>query len=306
MSEGPPVLVTGSHRSGSTWVGEMLAGAPEVVYIHEPFSVLHRPGVCDAPFRYWFPYICQDNEAGYRGPIRDMLAFRYKPLAEATSLRTPRDAGRMVRDLGRFALARRRRARPLVKDPIAVFSTEWLWETFDVQPVVLVRHPAAFVSSLKRLGWTHPFDDFLAQPLLMRDLLPSFEDEIRAFAGRDRCVLDQAIVLWKLIHYTIAGYRERHPDWLFVRHEDVARDAVSQFERLYAALGLSFTDRARRRIAEHSDPANPGEAADAGLTKRDSRSSIHTWKRRLTPEEVERVRIGVGAMADEFYDEGDW
>jgi Sulfotransferase family len=306
MSEGPPVLVTGSHRSGSTWVGEMLAGAPELAYIHEPFSVLHRPGLCDASFHYWFPYICQENEAGYLQPVRDMLAFRYKTQAEVASLRRPRDVGRMVRDLGRFSRARRRGDRPLVKDPIAVFSAEWLWKTFDVQPIVLIRHPAAFVSSLKRLGWTHPFDHFLAQPLLMRDVLPSFEDEIRTFADRDGCVLDQAIVLWRLIHHTIGRYRERHPDWLFVRHEDVARDPVQQFERLFAALGLTFTDRARRRIAEHSDPGNPSEATDAGVTKRDSRSSIHTWKRRLTEGEVERVRIGVGAMADDFYDEADW
>jgi hypothetical protein len=306
MNDGPPILVTGSHRSGSTWVGEMLAGAPEVAYIHEPFSVLHRPGVCDATFRHWFPYICEENEAAYIGPVRDMLAFRYKTLAEVTSLRTSRDVGRMVRDRGRFWHARRRRARPLVKDPVAVFSAEWLWRTFDAQPVVLIRHPAAFVSSLKRLGWTHPFDHFLAQPLLMRDVLPSFEDEIRAFADRDGCVLDQAVVLWKLIHHTIARYRERHPDWLFVRHEDVAHDALPQFARLFEALGLSFTDRARRRVAEHSDPRNPSEALDPGVTKRNSRSSIHTWKRRLTPDEVERVRVGVGAMAEEFYDDSDW
>ena len=36
MIDTKPILVTGSHRSGSTWVGKMLATSPSVNYIHEP------------------------------------------------------------------------------------------------------------------------------------------------------------------------------------------------------------------------------------------------------------------------------
>jgi hypothetical protein len=39
-----PVLVTGIHRSGTTWVGKMLAAAPGVVYINEPLTGIHRSG----------------------------------------------------------------------------------------------------------------------------------------------------------------------------------------------------------------------------------------------------------------------
>ncbi|MCF8233846.1 MAG: hypothetical protein K9G67_15655 [Bacteroidales bacterium] len=33
------ILVTGAHRSGTTWVGHVMREAPEVHYIHEPFNV---------------------------------------------------------------------------------------------------------------------------------------------------------------------------------------------------------------------------------------------------------------------------
>ena len=33
-----PILVTGSHRSGSTWVGKMIASHPRVAYVEEPFN----------------------------------------------------------------------------------------------------------------------------------------------------------------------------------------------------------------------------------------------------------------------------
>jgi hypothetical protein len=301
-----PILVTGSHRSGSTWVGRMLAAAPGVAYIHEPFSIHHRRGVLDVHFDVWFPYICGANEGPYLSPVRDMLAFRYRTDPEIRSIRSPRDAGRLLRDRTRFARARRAHARPLVKDPIAVFSAEWLSSRFDVDPVVLVRHPAAFVSSLTRLGWTHPFEHFVSQPLLMRDLLDPFADEVREFAAVEHPLLDQAILLWKLIHHTIAGYRDRHPEWTFVRHEDLARDPLGGFEKMYARLDLRSTDHVERSIARHSDASNPTEVRDAGALRRDSASSVWTWKSRLSADEIARVRAGVGPIAKEFYDDDDW
>jgi hypothetical protein len=51
------ILVTGSHLSGSTWTGRMLSLSPSVAYIHEPFNLHHRPGICKAKFNYWFPYM---------------------------------------------------------------------------------------------------------------------------------------------------------------------------------------------------------------------------------------------------------
>jgi Sulfotransferase family len=301
----PPILVTGSHRSGSTWVGTMLASAPDVGYVHEPFSRLHRPGVCSARFETWFPYMCPENEAPYVAPIRDMLSFRYGTGAELRALRTPRDAARMVRDRAHFAAWRWRGVRALLKDPIAVFSAEWLADRFDVQVLALIRHPAAFASSLKRLEWRHPFGDFLAQPLLMRDVLGPFEDEIRDYADREHSPLDQAILLWKLVHHRIAEYRSRRPDFLFARHEDLSNDPVTEFAAVFERLALPFDARSRAAITRSTDPSNPIEA-EPGELRRDSRSGVWNWATRLTPEEIRVVRKRTEPIARLFYDDHDW
>ena len=60
---------------------------------------------------------------------------------------------------------------PLLKDPFAVLSLRWFAEVLHCRIVVTVRHPAAFASGLKRLGWSFDFGDLLRQPLLMRDHL---------------------------------------------------------------------------------------------------------------------------------------
>jgi len=95
-----------------------------IAYLWEPFSPLARPGIRDVPFDKWFVYVCERNQDRYEPGLRDMLAYRYRYAAELRAIRTPKDAGRLVRDAGRFRRFRAHGARPLLKDPIAVFSSE--------------------------------------------------------------------------------------------------------------------------------------------------------------------------------------
>jgi hypothetical protein len=117
----------------------------------------------------------------------------------------------MLAESRAWAACRWRGDRPLIEDPIALFSSEWLAERFDMHVVVVIRHPAAFVSSITRLGWRHPLAHFLEQPLLMRDVLAPFTDAIRGAARRTPDLVDEAALLWRIIHHAIARFRERHP-----------------------------------------------------------------------------------------------
>ncbi|MFL5768247.1 MAG: sulfotransferase [Actinomycetota bacterium] len=303
---GRPILVTGSHRSGSTWVGKTLANAPEVGYIREPFGVHHRRGVLDVSFPHWFPYICEENERPYVRPMRDMLAYRYRTGAGLASARSPRDVALVVHDRAEFARFRRRAARPLLKDPIAVFSPEWIADRLDAQVIALIRHPAAFASSIKKYNWTHPFGDFLAQPLLMRDLLAPYAEEIERFAREPQEIVDQAILLWNLIHSAIATYRERRKEWFFARHEDLSREPVEGFRAMFGAVGVPFSAEIEQAIARSTGSENPAEVSDAGVLARDSRAGIWTWKARLSEAEIERVRTGTEPLWRAFYADDDW
>jgi len=302
-----PVLVTGSHRSGTGWVASMIAASPDpAAYLWEPFSRLHRPGILDAGFPYWFPYVSEENGAPFVDPVRDMLGFRYKTGAEIRSVRTPKDAARLLRDRARFARWRREGARPILKDPIAIYSAGWLADTFSMDVIVLIRHPAAFVNSVVSRRLAHPFDHFLHQPLLMRDVLSPFASEIARFADEEQPILDQGILLWNLLHTPIARYRRERPSWSFLRLEDVAAQPDASFRAIYERLGATYDAGVRRTVAEHSRTGNPAEAADPSSHIRDSAASIVTWKRRLASADVDRIRAGVEPLSKEFYDDADW
>lgn len=302
-----PILVTGSHRSGSTWVGQMIAQSPAVTYIHEPFNIDPRSGCCGGVFENWFTYVCDDNASLYEAHLRTCLSFDYPLEAKLRAHPSPWHVSRTLAEWARYRKPADPASRPLMKDPLAVFSAEWLARTFGMQVVVLTRHPAAFASSLKRANWPHPFRHFLDQPLLLRDHLSGFVAEIEAFTSVEHDIVDQAILLWNMIHATILKYRERHAGWYFRRHEDISVAPLVEFGRIYGYLGLAYSPDIQSDIlAYSSDGKQPGEAEDLLSIRRDSRYNLRRWKDRLTDDEIARVRAGTRHISDHFYDAADW
>ena len=95
---------------------------------------------------------------------------------------------------------RRFKRRPLMKDPCALFSAEWLARRFDMQVVIMIRHPAAFVSEMQALQVPFPFSHLLKQPLLMEAHLLPFEGAIQDYASHTHSIMDQALLAWKLFY----------------------------------------------------------------------------------------------------------
>src|SRR4030042_6658440 len=116
-----PILVTGAHRSGTTWVGKMLTASRETAYISEPFNRWRRPGVFSGPIQHWYTYVCSENATEFIQPYHRMLNFHYHTLDELRSLRSFKDAMRMARDARSFMSGRIFNRRPLVNDPFAFF-----------------------------------------------------------------------------------------------------------------------------------------------------------------------------------------
>lgn len=306
MSELTPILVTGAHRSGTTWVGKMLAADPCVAYVSEPLNVLHRPGVFRARVKYWYQYICEENEKEYIPSFEQLLEFDYHLWDEIRSLRSRRDVLRMGRDFLIFYNGLMRGQRALLKDPFAVFSTPWFALRLHSRVVITVRHPAAFASSLKRLNWFFNFEDLLAQPLLMRDHLEPYRQEMQAVKADD--VIAQAALLWKMIYHSVHVTHKAHPEFLVVRHEDLSRDPLPRYRALYTDLGLEFSGRVEKTILTSSSSENPRELSRKQVfdTKLDSRASVDNWKRRLTAEEIERVRATTEDVSRLYYSDAEW
>jgi hypothetical protein len=303
-----PILVTGAHRAGTTWVGKTLAMAPGVAYIHEPFNLKHRPGVCNIPINKWYTYISEQNSKQFYDPIEKMLEFRYDIGAELGALKSFYDFGRMMRDIVKISYLRLFRPKPLVKDPFALFSAEWYSRVFNTKVVIVVRHPAAYVSSIMKKNWYFPFEHWSTQSFLLHDLLTPFADEIREYACGSHSLLDQAVLLWKTTHYVVDKFRAMYPSWLVVRHEDLCRDSVHMYKSVFKTLRLTWTSKVDQFVADTTNSGNPVSSEDPSVfnVRRDSESTINVWKKRLDREQIHYIRKETEIISDYFYDDVDW
>lgn len=273
------ILVTGSHRSGSTWTGKMLSLNDGTRYIHEPFHF--APNNPKNPTKYWFEYISSETDADrqevFQNYINDIVG---NSAADKNGM-----------DNGRY----------LLKDPLALFSADWLSRNFDLNVVVLIRHPAAFAASLKDGLWYHDFTHFKCQSLLMEQLPCTLQSNIHDLIKPQRNIIEHAIVLWNIIHFWILKYRKQFQDqWFFVRHEDLSINPLEEFKKLYGWLGLDFKENTRNSIIETSS------GQENSRIYRDSKSNIYKWKDLLTDQEIKKVREGTKEYALHYYNMEYW
>lgn len=305
-----PILVTGAHRSGSTFVGRILALPRSVGYVQEPFNRNFGIRGNDQTF----PYVTKGSplEPHYHRLVDDLLHLRarYKNPWRRAPSRLRALGQRVIGGRAGFGYALLRLnpfvRRLLVKDPIACMASEWLHREFGMEVVVLIRHPAAFVASLQRLDWR--FD--LRRLVDKNDLL---EDHLRGILDPDRdfeaiAPVEEAALLWKCIYSVLTTYADRNPEMMVVSHEALSRDPVGGFRSLYARLGLSFTPRVAVEIERATGERNPADPEEGGTHSiyRDSRGSVARWKSVLHRSDVDRIRELTQDLADRYYTEADW
>jgi Sulfotransferase family len=298
-----PVLVTGMHRSGTSWVGSMLCAGGDLINIGEPLNVLNRQTIFRKQVALWYAYITEENETDFLPYYRDALAFKLHPLADLARMRlgSPRDPVRIARRWGDFFLGRAQGRRLLIKDPFAVFSIDWFVRRLGCQVVVVVRHPVAVVSSLKRLGFVFDFENLLRQPSLMNERLHRFRPAIEASLGLGDDVIGQGSLLWRIIYDTLEPADAR-----IVRHEDLSLEPLAGCAKLYAELGLGFTPEARAAIEASTSEANPAEVPvrDPFKVRLDSKTNLSNWERRLNEAEIERILEITAPVVAQYYPEG--
>jgi hypothetical protein len=308
-----PILVTGAHRSGTTWIGKMLSIPEGVQYLYESFhpnGLLRRAKL----FPIWFRKLELSETDPYVYHLDRIFKYKYS-LKETFSIMNNR--GQIdLKNIGpriNFYIAAKKNIFkgepfpvPLLKDPIALFSAEWLFHKFNTRNVIIIRHPAAFVYSLKRLNWRFNFQSFLQQSNLMQTYLNGFKDDLRSSPDDP---IEESALLWNCLYHVVADYRKRYPDWIYVRHEDTSRSPIESFKAMYSSLNIRYDQSVLRKIEQHSSFNTSGPKLSEKRIhrlKRDSSGIIKVWKTKLSTDEIDRIYNITKPVSSLFYSDNDW
>jgi hypothetical protein len=287
----------------------MIAASSATGYIGEPFHPKHSPGIFKAAIDHYYTWVSDHNGYLYEAALRDTIAFKYHLAAAAKSVRSARQFASMLAGCGRSCLYRREGRRAILRDPLALFAAEWIAAKLDAQVVVLIRHPAAFVNSLVKANWGYSFSNFLEQPGLTAAHLSPFQSEMEHLSHSKNDAVEEGTLLWRIIHHMIMKYMQAHPDWLYVRHEDLSRDPIAHFEGIFEYLKLAYTSGVKQKIEEYTREGNPIERLrepGPAVARLDSRKNVNRWIERLSAKQIARIQEQTADLWPVFYTADDW
>jgi Sulfotransferase family len=303
------VLVVGVPRSGTTWVGRVLASALGTHDLNEPDNHFVSPYAFRAKL-----HLGQGNyprlRVGEEAPEYESLwrsAFTAgngrRSFAERARRRLSRQLlHRQAPDHVTRALTRTERARVglrtaavlavperpephaeaiVVKSVYAALSLEWIEVLCDPRVVIVLRDPLNVISSWLEMNW-------LADDLL-ETLSPSFREELAAryeapVPTEAWSLFRRAAWLVAALTSTLADLGDRSPARMVLSHEALCQDPRASFRTVVESLGLGWGAEPERLLDELDRPGRGYETA------RVAEGLAEVWRARMSPDLVREAR----------------
>jgi hypothetical protein len=243
LANGPEscVLLLGSARSGTTWLGELIDRHHDHRVLFEPFraGAVHGMEAFDG-IRYLPPHA---EDARYVEPLRRVLSGQVR--------------NGWVDHTNRARLPRRR----LLKEVRVNCLSPWLAARFPQSPLILlVRHPLSVVASRTDLGWRDSVDSFLGDRKLMALLSTGQQQILRDLEGPfDSAVGQWAVETWVPLRHLGAsqvrvvlyedllrrprGIGEQVLDWVGQRPDEKFMQVVDRPSRTSRPAGVPSLSR---------------------------------------------------------------
>ncbi len=168
--------------------------------------------------------------------------------------------------------------RLFVKTVYVPMSVEWLAAEFEIDVLVLLRHPGNVLASWVSLDLNDRYIPMDEDPKVRRW---TQEMEI-PLPGPDP--LERLVWQLGVLNVALERAAQNNPTWVVRTHEALCVDPVSQFRQLYADLGLTWSDRAVQYLDSNN---RPGEGFP---TQRVASDQPDLWKSRLTGEQIDAMQ----------------
>ena len=124
------LFITGAHRSGTSWVGKMIAASGDYCLRDEElFNCVSE--IADFPFTNMYTHICEENEHLYQNFIDNMVNNNYSMSGALKRIQSSRDLLRVLKRKGRSLYRKSNYNNTIFIEPIGLFSAEWFANKFN-------------------------------------------------------------------------------------------------------------------------------------------------------------------------------
>lgn len=291
-----PRLITGVHRSGTTWLGRTIDATGLVDVLHEPLNP--QFGMAGVPC--WYPYhpggLVDSRQAPFAKSVENLFRGFFE--GNATYMRS-NVRGSIFRKVAKRAFGgsaewtyRRAFARKksiCLKDPFSLFCVPFLVEKYDARVVIVVRHPAALLLSMRRMGWKPHLNSLIRQPGIFGDI--GIPQVAHPWVETGNDVVSNGL-FWKVAHRWVRYLMNEFPDKVvFVRHEDLCLGERDSLDAILSHLRLEAGSDAAWSFANDSMQGKTVIPEPGVLHRfsRDARSLAAHWKIDVPAADIRKI-----------------
>lgn len=277
------IFLTGTPRSGTSWISKIISLSDDILYWREPYNPANV-----SLMKQQFYYLKNDMEDISYKKFTDLLfkgmftgfSFDYTDKKQMKKLN--------------------RRHRHLIKDPTAPFILDWITSKYDLDVVIVVRHPAGFVSSIIKLGWNVDFNIFLRQERLLADLIGPYKQLLVKYNYRKMDVAKGA-VFWCIINFVLWEYIKKY-QYVWIRYEDICNDPIKEFKRLFNKINLTWNEQVEKTLQSSISSNITFSDNITHKLERNTKKMANIWIERLTSEKLQIIQDIVSIFDLPFYE----
>ncbi|MEM7273458.1 MAG: hypothetical protein AAF547_10295 [Actinomycetota bacterium] len=286
----PNILLFATRRGGSTWAMELIGANRGVRPLNQPFATLSRnvtyAQMLEIP-RFHEGQITSIDPS--TGPRLERLVRRVLDGEIIINGPTKFWSRDFVRVSDRLVL-KITDAKPVI---------DWFDTTFDVDIVLLTRHPIPQALSCIRNGWTLTVDSHLRDPGFVAANLDGAAEAAAHDVMNGDDELQKFVLNWGLENLAPLRLLPDRPDWLHVRYEACVAKPQEVLERMASRLGL--TDRAEMAaVVDRPSGSSHLATADtvAAIRSGNAEAALERWRSDIDADAERRAlqlleRLGI-------------
>ena len=255
------IIVAGTARSGTTWLGDLIASQVPSRIMFEPFNPNLVPEY--RSFHY-FQYMRPGTENPKFGDF-------------AQKIFSGEIRNRWINSQNERIYSKVR----LVKEIRINLALKWLHDNFpDVPIIFLLRHPCAVVMSRINLKWAtdRDIESFVSQPELVDDHLAPYIGLIKN-AGT---IEEKHAIIWSvsnLVPLQQFGSNEIK----IVYYENLCTQPEIELPAIFNVIGRKY------KTSKNSEVNRPSQTAQATSAVVDGADKISSWRRNLNTAQVKNI-----------------
>lgn len=268
----PPILILSFPRSGSSWVGKVLAKSTGVAYLREPITQQY---IFEHGGRFALVDVNKNSSA------RSI----YQKLSDEAFQGIPPRHSLVVNNWRDFAYPYRKGKRILIKE-VNPRAARFYCENYKPKVVLLLRHPAAIALSFYQLGWLESAD------VQMQTSNPH-ASPWEKFGYAYGTIMQDAIQALKA-----------DGDHQIVVYRHLAEDPYNQFKKLFHALQLELPANYDALIGKYGHSSKSTSKSELDRT---SRNIVFRWREELSDLQISELQAGfLQSKMEQYREPAEW